>query len=444
MPAGASLISPWVDLLHSFPSIAMPSEFDYVPSHGFHAKPSLSWPPPTPAERRVLGIPENTSLGPDFTVNLDGQPYTITDQINLYAPNTMLPLPMASPVYAATLGGFCPCQVIVGGGELLRDEQLFLAHKMASPAEFPLPEAVRERNSEDPGHVDKFPPTQVELLVFDDGPHAAPTLGHIDIAKHQYRAISQFVAQALARAQNADVEIEAYHDEIAEQEGPPPVPTSPMQYAATADAGSSGEFKFAENKQYIGLGAGDALPPFERNHMRRYRVDRQGRLYPLEPPSLIRALQIPRDQLEPRPEALNHWIHHKVQSDKRFASEKGKGEYQALQSGYSIGGIHHGSLISVSVFEKRLANAKKGHIPVHNGEIPPPTALVGRRVIGEVNTDRISGGLTNSLLGKLFRRLKRGGPAAEGRKDTMEDMTAVSGSARRSSIIVRPGLFDPV
>lgn len=352
-PAGACLISPWVDLTHSFPSINMPADFDYVPSYGFHAKPSLSWPPPTLDERRVLGIPENTSLGPDYEVDLDGQPHTITEQIHMYAPNQQLALPMVSPILAATLGGFCPCQVIVGGGELLRDEQLFLAHKMADPAGFPLPEEIWTRNGENPSDIDKFPPTAVELLVFDDGPHAAPTLGHIDIAKHQYRAISQFAAWALARAQNVDIEIEDYSDEyitttttpspvpptLYNSEWAPPVGNQPVgnqkvetdqdsaprqgfvpdqKSASLADHAAGLSLKRSqmsteaalpqtlnsvhpadyaqEKKQYVGLRAGDALPPFA-DHMIRCRVDRQGRLYPLEPPYLIPALQLPREQI---------------------------------------------------------------------------------------------------------------------------------------------------
>ncbi|ELR10106.1 hypothetical protein GMDG_04506 [Pseudogymnoascus destructans 20631-21] len=46
LPAGAVLISPWVDLTQSFPSVAGDSTFDYVPPHGFHQRPSPSWPPP--------------------------------------------------------------------------------------------------------------------------------------------------------------------------------------------------------------------------------------------------------------------------------------------------------------------------------------------------------------------------------------------------------------
>lgn len=46
LPAGAILISPWVDLTHSFPSVAGDAPFDYIPRSGFHHKPSPSWPPP--------------------------------------------------------------------------------------------------------------------------------------------------------------------------------------------------------------------------------------------------------------------------------------------------------------------------------------------------------------------------------------------------------------
>lgn len=35
MPAGANLISPWVDLTHSMPSIMGDDRGDYIPSSGF-------------------------------------------------------------------------------------------------------------------------------------------------------------------------------------------------------------------------------------------------------------------------------------------------------------------------------------------------------------------------------------------------------------------------
>lgn len=43
LPAGAILISPWVDLTHSFPSLSEDDKMDYIPAHGFLHKPSMSW-----------------------------------------------------------------------------------------------------------------------------------------------------------------------------------------------------------------------------------------------------------------------------------------------------------------------------------------------------------------------------------------------------------------
>ncbi|KAJ8086857.1 hypothetical protein PM082_005682 [Marasmius tenuissimus] len=55
MPAGAALISPWVDLTHSFPSVMENSKTDIIPEHGFLAKPSTLWPidPIAPQEGRI-------------------------------------------------------------------------------------------------------------------------------------------------------------------------------------------------------------------------------------------------------------------------------------------------------------------------------------------------------------------------------------------------------
>ncbi|OSC99002.1 alpha/beta-hydrolase [Trametes coccinea BRFM310] len=43
-PAGAVLISPWVDLTHSFPSVMTNASTDIIPPHGFIHKPSPLWP----------------------------------------------------------------------------------------------------------------------------------------------------------------------------------------------------------------------------------------------------------------------------------------------------------------------------------------------------------------------------------------------------------------
>ena len=54
LPAGAVLISPWVDLAHSFPSVAEDCPMDYIPASGFHHKPSPAWPPPDREELEEL------------------------------------------------------------------------------------------------------------------------------------------------------------------------------------------------------------------------------------------------------------------------------------------------------------------------------------------------------------------------------------------------------
>ena len=54
LPAGAVLISPWVDLAHSFPSVAEDCPMDYIPASGFHHKPSPAWPPPDRDELEEL------------------------------------------------------------------------------------------------------------------------------------------------------------------------------------------------------------------------------------------------------------------------------------------------------------------------------------------------------------------------------------------------------
>ncbi|GBE80022.1 alpha/beta-hydrolase [Sparassis crispa] len=64
-PAGAVLISPWVDLTHSFPSVMKNAETDIIPPHGFIHKPSTLWPiQPLPEGGRTRVIPTKTNPPP--------------------------------------------------------------------------------------------------------------------------------------------------------------------------------------------------------------------------------------------------------------------------------------------------------------------------------------------------------------------------------------------
>ncbi|KAI1786660.1 alpha/beta-hydrolase [Ganoderma leucocontextum] len=65
LPAGAVLISPWVDLTHSFPSVITNTATDIIPPHGFIHKPSTLWPVhPKPEGGYMRVIPTRTNPPP--------------------------------------------------------------------------------------------------------------------------------------------------------------------------------------------------------------------------------------------------------------------------------------------------------------------------------------------------------------------------------------------
>jgi hypothetical protein len=188
---------------------------DYIPAQGFHQKPSKSWPPPTTSERSKLGMRTNKhdiipSLGEaDFKITLDGNEITLEDQIQMYATNSQLQHPLVSPIQNQTLGGLPPMLILVGGGEILRDEIVYLAHKAANPTKYPPGDLILKALIEQQGNiVDKYPPTKVVLQYYDDGCHVVPMLGFTTPATFMHRNIAQFQAECFARAQRADIEIE--------------------------------------------------------------------------------------------------------------------------------------------------------------------------------------------------------------------------------------------
>lgn len=77
MPAGATLISPWVDLAHSFPSVGGDGKGDYIPANGFIYRPDLVWPPPpdprNAIEQVLVGEEEMVKDGMDIKIRLEEQ-----------------------------------------------------------------------------------------------------------------------------------------------------------------------------------------------------------------------------------------------------------------------------------------------------------------------------------------------------------------------------------
>ncbi|KAI0395529.1 alpha/beta-hydrolase [Xylariaceae sp. FL0594] len=380
LPAGGILISPWVDLTHSFPSVSGDCPLDYIPPYGFHHKPSVSWPPLNadeynrlkdemaqrqPGSGKLANVPSleaNVHEGqPDpgagaqgsgprssnvyaettyLSIKIDGEEVILKDQIQMYATNELISHPLVSPVMQPSLGGLPPLLIMTGGGEILRDEQIYLAHKCANPAKYPpgdihLSKAAKEQ-------ISRFKPTDVQFQIWDDLCHVAPTLSFTRPAKHMYRSVAQFGAWALARAQNTGIEI-LDDDEI-----------SVISQTSTESESKAPEIPEATGQQPRVGKAGDPLPPFE-NHMIRQRVDRHGIIRPMEP-----ATELPGCAMDPneigviKVGPVRKWLDMRRQWDLRYGKIRAK--------------IH----------KKRLEEMIAGY-QGFDGEVPPPSSLAARR-----------------------------------------------------------------
>ncbi|WVN86963.1 uncharacterized protein L203_102138 [Cryptococcus depauperatus CBS 7841] len=189
MPAGASLVSPWVDLTHSMPSIGGWDGGDFIPSSGFHYKPSCAWPP----------LPGD---GIDIDMS-DGTKKHCQEQIQMYCPNNLLTHPLVSPINQGSLGGLCPLLIIGGGAELLRDEIVYIAHKAADPTQYPPAMAILDQYPDQLAKIEKYKPTKVHLQIYEGCCHVVPTLSWTRSSKYMYRACANFNIWAFNAARDA-------------------------------------------------------------------------------------------------------------------------------------------------------------------------------------------------------------------------------------------------
>lgn len=400
LPAGGILISPWVDLTHSFPSVASGSSLDYIPEHGFMHRPSQAWPPPNtddlasifkaaeekttvdktktnsvPAKDQsedqktaVHGFSVRKSSGekvdhtyPGLHTNLepaqeehirtgkadtlvvpmqDNTVVEIKDQIQMYCPNQMLSHPLVSPILQPSLGGLPPLLILTGGGEMLRDEQIYLAHKAADPAAYQPMDAYLDEHDPDRNKVNQYEPTYVQLQVWEDLCHVGITLSWTKPAKFMFRSIAQFGAWALAHAQHEEIEI----------------PNDDASSISSSSSSSDGERD--QPKGSVGK-AGDPLPPF-RKHIIRQKVDRHGVIYHLEPPHALPALQQPREKVGAiSSKIVSKWLVAKKAWDGKFAKPK------------------------LRVQRSRIKDFEKGYYGFDD-EIPPACAMASRRTEKDV------------------------------------------------------------
>ena len=299
--------------------------------------------------------PQHVKLGHDLSITLDGKSITIKDQIQMYASNQLISHPLVSPILSPSLGGLPPLLILTGGGELLRDEQIYLAHKAANPSKYPPGEAYLDEHPEARTLIRKYKPTDVQLQVWDDLCHVATTLSFTRPAKYMYRSIAQFGAWALANAQKTDIEI-MDDDDVS-------IITSSSE---TGNSEHHVVHKLSKGKDALPQGdtvatesigkAGQPLPPFGKDHMIRQRVDRHGYIFPLEAPSFLQALQMSPNEIGIiKPGPVRKWLAAKKEWDSKFAKEKRR------------------------VQRQRIKEMAQGYQGFGDGELPPPSALAGRR-----------------------------------------------------------------
>ncbi|KAF8309400.1 alpha/beta-hydrolase [Clavulina sp. PMI_390] len=270
-PAGGVLISPWVDLTHSFPSVMDNTATDILTPHGFIHEPSPLWPlPPKDSQSHILAIPTvadeagrlNTSsadsssgsgirlelspegasaVGLDAKEGVESITAEIRSQIQLYATNEQLSHPLVSPLLNPSLGGLPPLYILAGDGECLRDEIIYLAHRAAQPQVYSLSERPTEGNwSYGKGgkveHDGKT--TNVRLQVFDGMCHVLTVFTFIDSAHYAYRAIGEFARHVIPHPESGHSQIAEHTHAEGQLEGrhsSPSMSTS-VKIADTQDA----------------------------------------------------------------------------------------------------------------------------------------------------------------------------------------------------------------
>ncbi|KAF2641014.1 alpha/beta-hydrolase [Massarina eburnea CBS 473.64] len=314
------------------------------------------------------------SIGPRSTLSLelDGTRVEIKDQIQMYAPNHMLTHPLVSPALQPSLGGLPPLLIQVGGGELLKDEQIYIAHKAAAPLSYLPPPSNNQTAETIQAEAGRHKPTNVQLQVWDDMCHVGPTLSFTRPAKHMYRSIAQFGAWALARAQKTSIDI-LDDDSIsfvstdtsmnASDSDNNPLPEE-TKLSTPSSAQQVNFLSVADHKKGRVGHAGDSLPDFHE-HMIRQRVDRHGRIYALAPQSELVALNVPQIEIGvPKPGPVKKWMAAHEQCNVKFSKQK------------------------VKIQKQRMKDMKKGYEGFRD-ETPPPTALAGRQLKGMKKERRV-------------------------------------------------------
>ncbi|KAG2156229.1 hypothetical protein DEU56DRAFT_936926 [Suillus clintonianus] len=556
LPAGAVLISPWVDLTHSFPSIHTNTATDIIPPHGFINKPSVLWPvdpikeggrvsrarsdpqpklchthtpcadrnvatdtaqvPPNDTEKlgdcMPAGSKQETSSSPasgvpvksqerapvldrgkdyiagrrherdqdknrnrtytmlmddlagntghrpglDSIPNLDDieywqpnppkvlmknpgdVPLEVRSQIQHYATTEQLSHPLVSPVLQASLGNLCPLYILAGDGEVLRDEIIYLAHKAANPAEYPVREGVLRDGSRQKENARKFSaPTKVHLQVYDGMCHVLTVFSFTSSADYAYHSIAEF-AKHVTQCSAEHLDRNPFPDSRRPLTEPKPKTCSVDKALMRKD---SAKEKFKSSPQLLPIALGHSPESAEESRilvhvenegqttqevepgevkrqtpgpdaplhamsdcsgdtlMIRERVDIHGRVRSMEPKEAIPALQLRPSEIGIiKEETLFKWLEGQEEWDRRFKYRatkvmKKRKAFEAMSNSIIKNARQRGLLLageSNDLVERLTvggSSSAHGLIqedrrwgPLDLGdERPPPTAIAARR-----------------------------------------------------------------
>ncbi|KAG9047560.1 hypothetical protein FS837_002023 [Tulasnella sp. UAMH 9824] len=435
-PAGAVLISPWVDLTHSFPSITQNTATDIIPPHGFIHKPSTLWPIPTTgphvvpvdsADPTKIGLAreptvvdkEKTDENPDagtpgqgqsdsrqptsgsedspsatlhsrtqsstpggrglpstsgqtplspsdsetknaqdapmskrddqvleeqkVQVDMDGQIYEIRSQFQICATNAQVTHPLVSPLLNSSLGGLPPLYILAGSYEVLRDEIVYLAHRAAEPARFPLrPELINTKRQRE--NVEKFKQaTQVHFQLYDDMCHVLTVFSFTTSANFAYRGIARFAKRVME-----DPEAEAGTDPFPvtkTREGVSPLVTAALPVSGVPSGVDSKQRPSTTKGDHVGRERADPdeikseddtkLEENPEGQTRKpntinilcERVDIHGRVRPLECDTELQSLQIPKEEIGVIKQApVKRWLEGQGATDNKWKHRGAKVE----------------------------------------------------------------------------------------------------------------------
>ncbi|KAI0722242.1 alpha/beta-hydrolase [Cerioporus squamosus] len=171
-PAGAVLISPWVDLTHSFPSVMNNSATDIIPPHGFIHKPSPTWPVHVKAEggyTRVVPTQTDPPPQPGHADKLKPDAGEVADQVSQRLKQTA---ERGEEVHSADLKDYSDGAAAPTQQEMQEEGSVDTTNGGTTPADTPVSSHEPKHESDQDLDFDSWEPKPPKVLMQD--PNATP------------------------------------------------------------------------------------------------------------------------------------------------------------------------------------------------------------------------------------------------------------------------------